>query len=137
MISSIYEAVPIVMRTMDKYRLFGCKSIRFASNHKHAIVEDNKNQIFWVLFKRGFFNSFATIFGKVPANEPGESVNKEVLEEALKLKVLQFVFVYENEDIFAVSPKELKLYCELEKTIRTTDAGETTYSVPISMLEKW
>ena len=133
MINSIYEASALVT---EKIREHGeqIKSIRSANNNRHSIVESSTGKIYWVLFKRGFFMSFGKIFGK---DGPGESVNEEVLNDAISYNVDNFLFVYEDGKIYHISPKDVKEYCEANHTTRQTDSGEWTYSFPVKNLVRW
>jgi hypothetical protein len=84
-------------------------------------------------FQREFFNSFGKIFNK---KEIGESVNKDLVEWALKNGIHNFLFIH-NGHIYLCPVKEFHDYAIANKTIRTTITNETTMSIPALMLERY
>jgi len=135
MITNIKEAVPIVKEYIEKANK-NDKVINISpkNDYRHYLIKTEMGLTYWLLFKRSFFMAFGKIFGY---RGIGESINKEWVDEAISSGIDEFVFVYENGYIYAISPQTFKNFAEKNNTIRETNNGETTYSIPISLLERW
>lgn len=99
------------------------------------IYETVNGTKYWVTFKRGFFRAFDYYF----ENEEGigESLDKDCVEFLLDKNVDYILYTYQSGKIYSLSPLKLKQYAEREDTIRETDSGLVTYSVPIDYLNRW
>lgn len=135
-ISSLEEAVPYVAKKINKRLQADTISKVYSINQGlHKILRTHKDQAYHLIYKRKPFMSFGKIFDNFKG--VGESVNKEVVKEAVKKDVDNFVFCYGSGKVYVCNPVEFKNFAEKNDTIRETSSGETTYSVPIRLLRRW
>lgn len=136
-ISSLKEAtIKVVEEINDKYETDLVVKSYDVNQARHKLVRTLEGKGFWVVFKRKPFMSFGKIFD-IEYDGAGESLNKDVVIEGDEKDVNKFLFVYSNGKIYSISPLKFKRYAQEEETIRETSSGETTYSVPMDLLERW
>ena len=113
---------------------------------------------FYAKFKRAFFLSFGRQFPEFSAVNPsysgyGESMNLEVLNEAVSLRVDMILFCYPTEAIYSIYPLLFFKFAASNQLIRVQEreneylkadytgtkgtVQETTYSVPLSLLTRF
>jgi hypothetical protein len=105
------------------------------NNERQFILETNTKLKYQMIFKRDFFRSFGKIFGY---GGLGESLNEEIIQWALKNGIHNLIFIYENGYAYTIPVNEFFDYSISHGTIRKTEkTGETTMSIPLSMLRRW
>jgi alpha-tubulin suppressor-like RCC1 family protein len=136
-ISSARRAINRTKELIESHTQDKVVQIYPINNEKHYVFVTNKGMVYQLLYKRNFFMSFGKIFADKEMVGCGESVNQEMIDYAEENGVHNFLFVYQNGNIYAISVKEFKDYAESHGTIRTTSSGERTFSVPIKLLRRW
>ena len=103
------------------------------NNERHFVFVTEKGMKYQMIFKRGFFNSFGKIFNKKGV---GESVNKEYVDYAMNKGIHNFIFIHDSH-MYLSNVKEFHDWAISNKTIRETASGETTLSVPVTLLRRF
>jgi hypothetical protein len=135
MVDTILEALDLFREHLE--RRLGDKVINVLSLNlgRHYLVTTESGMRYYLMFKRDFFHSFGVIFNKAGI---GESINKEYLEMALQHDADNIAVVYLKGYIYVCPPKEWLHYSKTQNTIRQQKVGgETTYSIPITLLRRW
>lgn len=135
-IETIKEAInPTINLINKRFQEDRVEKVYPVNNARHYILRTKKGMGYQLIFKRDFFNSFGKIFDNFEG--AGESVNKKVVKEALEKDIHNFLFVYPEGKIYAISPKEFNDFAEKHDLERKTSSGEVTYSIPVKMLRRW
>lgn len=135
-IETLGQAINPVVEQINK-NLQNDRVIKIYSVNKgrHKMLRTDGDLGYHLIFKRKPFMSFGKIFDDFDGM--GESINKSVVEEAVKKNVDNFVIVYGDGKVYVINPTEFKDFAEKNDTIRETSTGEVTMSVPINMLRRW
>jgi hypothetical protein len=136
-ISSARRAISRTKELIETHTQDKVVSILPVQQERQFVFITDKNLRYVQVFKRNFFMSFGKIFADKGMVGCGESLNREMIEFALMSGIHNLIFIYENGGVYTIPVKEFKDYAESHGTIRTTESGETTYSIPIKMLRPW
>lgn len=135
MISTISESLPLARELIEKKTQDKIIHVRNINSGKHYLMKTEKGLIYYLMYKREFFNSFGAIFG---LKGVGESINEEYLKIAIDGDVDSFLISYSTGAFYTISPREWLRFAQSNNTIRVQKNGiEKTYSIPISMLRRW
>ena len=132
-LDNLLQSIPIVATAIKMKTDENIHEVRLTNEGRHLMMKSNKRN-YWVLYKRETFHAFGNMF---KTKGEGESVNRDIFELAMSQNVSYFVFVYENGEVFAVTPDAVLDYLQKFNTKRTTEAGEVTYSFSTGILERW
>lgn len=136
MVTGIIDSIPLAIETIERTTLDKVSLIQFQNNHRHILIETERGLKYWVLYKNDFLNQFGMMFN---LSGVGESINKDILEKAIFINISTLLFIHNIgtvAEVYAISPNEVKLFAELNNTIRETASKEITYSIPVSFLRK-
>ena len=125
----IQEAVSFIRNKVD------VENVKKVNDGRHRAIESTDGTRYWLLYKREFFQSYGYQFEGESGY--GESINKEILQEAIANDFDYLLFAYEDGKIYSIDPVKVRQYAELNETIRETKGGEETYSFSIDELYRW
>jgi len=133
LVKNIEEAA---IRVKDVFRQRGVKIVldEYVNKKRHYILTTDGGSAYYILYKRAFFFSFGKVFNKEGV---GESINESFINLAITRNITSFLVVYENGHVYMVTPKAWDDYATINNTIRETDSGERTFSIPVNMLRRW
>lgn len=117
------------------------------------VNKDGKREKFYVKFRQnpafidgkpiGFFQKFGELFPEFHSKHKemgsfGESINKEILENALSLETDRLLFCYNDDVVYSAYPLQFYKLAKENNLIRTPLNGkEQTMSAPYGLLEKF
>lgn len=110
----------------------------FLNGYRHMVLKTKKENIYYCLFKREYFNSFNAFFQEYLDVHPehkgiAESINKEFLAIALSYHAT-LLFVHQDGRIYTIPAETVR---ELGLVREQKSGVEKTYHVPIRMLERY
>jgi len=135
-VTTVKECLPVVVGRIFQ-RGDEVKEIIPLNNERHYLLITHKGMKYYLLFKRSFFMKYGEIFKDRGQKGVGESINVEYLKLARDYKVDYILIYYQDGRIYHIDPNTWFDFARRFRTIRTTKDGETTYSIPVSMLRRW
>jgi hypothetical protein len=112
MVSSVKEAAEMVGRLLLEEN--GSYPITDDINEGRYYILKFPTEKIMVLFKREFFKSFNKQTGSDEGY--GEGINKSSFDEAVKIGIKRFFFVYTDGKIYTISPRTVEAQAILRKT---------------------
>jgi hypothetical protein len=116
--------------------LFSVDSLGQGKRKEHFEIF-SKNEIYYCLYKRAFFYKFGKIFRNKNLTGVGESVNTDVLAYIIQWAIDWILFIYPDGKVYQIKPKEFQEFTQEYRTIRLTEDGEYTASIPIRLLKRF
>ena len=108
---------------------------RTVHNRRHYILETHLGNRYYVIWKRELYLSFGETFGY---SGPGESVDVETVQYAMRRGITNFVFVYPSGRVYVVPVREVFNFATKNDTIRDLhSSGDRVMSFPIKMEHRW
>lgn len=134
MVENLLQAIPLVSAALKLKLNENVHEVRLTNEGKHLLMKTNVEN-YWVLYKRETFHSFGIIFGI--KGQEGESINRDIFELARNQNVKNFIFVYQNGEVFIVLAEEIIDYIQKFNTVRQQDiTGEVTYSFSTGIMRR-
>jgi len=143
MIQCQYKAVEAFIKSLTKGVV-----LKDYNKGRHKLIRSEEG-LFYMIYKRNWFNSFSEKFPDFKCDCVGESINKKSLGTAIYNNVDKLVFVH-PDGVYSQYPLVIERFCEVNKLVRIQDKSnsyaayggnrkevrEETYSFPKYLLEK-